>query len=120
MNICKCYIISEGSNKLPQREVNTMNNGYRDYETEKREFFARHSHEAGDVKEYSCMDGFGVMHKNICFADGAGWSEHSEKVTESKKVSIKGIEVTVSIDLFRCEYWNTDSPNSKYFYEAWK
>ena len=97
-----------------------MNNGYRDYETEKREFFARHSHETGDVKEYSHMDDFGVTRKSFCFADGASWHERNEKNTESKKVSIRGIEVTVSIDLFKCEYWDTDNSNSRYFYEVWR
>lgn len=94
-----------------------MNNAYRDYNEQKREFFAKHSSEERENQERAAFID-GVSHKTIAFPDGAVWSERSEIITETVENFLHGVMVKSLAKLYKTEFYSTDNSASQYCYEA--
>ena len=88
---------------------------YKEYEEEKMEFIKKHNAKSDCKVETSPMVN-NRYHKEYMWEDGACWCELSELVSEIAEVVVHGITVKTSVDLWRTEFWSTES-GSKYFYE---
>lgn len=54
-------------------------------------------------------------HKEYCWEDGANWYEVTELINEEKEVEAHGLIFKVNVEMWRTEFWSTESP-SKYYY----
>ena len=96
-----------------------MTKSYNEYVEMKQKFMKKHNN---DWKvDTSSMNEYGVYYKTYVFADGAVWYERMSPAYRSKEVEteIEGITVkaTIEIKLFETEFWSSDDPNSKKYYE---
>lgn len=90
---------------------------YKTYSADKEAFFKAHDY---DFKSYtSPLDQYNRYHKEYCFSDGAVWYEICGPVTVKENITVKFVDVQVSVDLFRVEYYSTDCCRSKYYHERY-
>jgi len=85
------------------------------YNEEKRAFYQKHYGERG-YREYGNVDGEQI-HKEVCFADGAGWNEITEPFEETIQVERHGLNIEVKVKFYRTEIWDSDNSVSRYLYE---
>ena len=89
---------------------------FAEFDKEYTAFAIKHNKKA-ERREYTELTD-GVIHKMVCWSDGATWYEVTEtKYSEQVEVEVHGINVNVNIPMRRTEYWNTEDSRSKYFYE---
>lgn len=98
-----------------------MTVNYNTYDNEKMAFIRKHGKKYDWKVETSPMDQYGVYYKTYIFENGACWYERMSPAYRSKEVEteIEGITVkaTIGIKLFETEFWSSDDPNSKKYYE---
>lgn len=89
---------------------------FAEFDKEYTAFAIKHNKKA-ERKEYTDMTD-GVIHKTVCWSDGATWYEITETdYSEEVEIEVRGIKVKVNIPMRRTEYWSTEDSKSKYFYE---
>ena len=89
---------------------------YSDFDKEYTAFARKHNAKAERYEFSSLRDN--TIHKTVSWSDGAIWWEITEcEYFEQVEVIVHGIEMTVSVPLRRTEYWSTEDPESKYFYQ---
>lgn len=88
---------------------------FKQYDDEKTAFFEKHNN---DFKvDTTPMDEYGRYWKTYTFKDGAIWWEAMGPSYEKVVVEVQLVKITMSIKMFRTEYWNSENPTSKYYYE---
>lgn len=87
---------------------------YDQYLKELQAFCKKHNKKAECKVETSPMIN-NSYHKNYMWSDGANWTECSFIVRELAECEIHGIKFSTPVDLWKTEYYSTESP-SKYFY----
>lgn len=92
---------------------------YKEFDRRKHAFFLKHKSDF--TIDTSSMNQYGVYHKEYIFADGAVWYERYSpawRKVEMKGI-VEGVELTFTQDvkLFETEAWNTEDPNSIFYYE---
>lgn len=85
------------------------------YQQEKLKFYKKHG---AVLKEESQLVN-GTTAKTVLFEDRAIWCEVYGKYAEEATVTVRGIKVKVTVDLFRIEYWSTDNSISQFAYERY-
>ena len=88
-----------------------------EYAEEKKAFFRKHH---GNFKTNTSGGSAEYYRKTFTFADGAVWYEVMQREETQHLVEINKCHVWVTADLFRVEFWNSDDPTSKNYYEPWK
>jgi hypothetical protein len=86
-----------------------------EYWDKKDAFFKKHQMETVHT---SAMNEYGGYCKTYVCVDGAQWFESMEIVPVTEQVTVRGVPVTVTVKLFRTEYWNTDDSGSYIYYES--
>lgn len=86
---------------------------YNEYANEKKSFFRKH----GIVRKIytTPIDKYDTYAKSYVFEDGAEWSERYSPEEVQEEVEIKKAWATVSVKMFKTEFWSTES-GSKYYY----
>ena len=92
-----------------------MTVNYEEYIREKMEFMKKHDHDY--FTETSPMNEYGEYWKTYTFKDGAIWYEKMSSHFEQVEVVVLGAKCKVDVKLFRTEFWNTEQPTSKFYYE---
>ena len=82
----------------------------------KMDFMNRHKYNTVEVHT-SQMNEDGKYIKQYVMKDGAILTEVNRPYYEEVVVEVKGIKQIVTVELFQTEAWNSDEPNSKFFYE---
>lgn len=88
---------------------------FQEYEQQKINFFRKH--DSDFTVETSPMDSYGQYYKIYTFADGSRYTEINRPVYEKTTVTVKGVNVDLTVKLFETEAYNTDNPLSVYHYE---
>lgn len=86
----------------------------RDYWDKKQAFFKKHQL---DKVHTSPMDQYGGYNKTYICEDGAQWFESMGVVPVTERVTVRGVGVTVTVNLFRTEFWNTEEFGTGIYYE---
>ena len=87
---------------------------FREYDKKYTDFCLKHNAKA-ECKVFTSPMVDNRYHKEICWDDGAMWCEITELVTESVNIQVHGINVDVDVQLWKTEYWSTES-KSEYYY----
>ena len=88
---------------------------YKEYAKDLRDFSQKHNKKA-DLKIFTSPMVNDRYHKEYCWSDGATFYEINERVIEIAEAEVHGITVKVPVEMWRTEYWSTES-SSKYYYE---
>ena len=88
---------------------------FKEYIDEKVVFSQKHN-KKGECKVYTSPMVNNGYHKEIVWDDGHMWCEVTELVTEDVEVEIHGLKTWTTIELWKTEYWTTES-KSKYLWE---
>ena len=78
--------------------------------------FAKEHNEKGGCKEYTTAFENDTWSKTIAWEDGAEWCETTSHVLEPVHASVHGIQTTTYVEMYRTEFWSTQS-GSKYMYQ---
>ena len=92
-----------------------MTTTYGEYLKEQMTFAKKHNAKS-ECKIYTSPMENNRYHKEYCWEDGANWYEISELITETVEVAVHGLTMKVNVEMWRTEYWSTES-GSKFFYE---
>lgn len=88
---------------------------FSDYNDEYIKFALKHNAKS-ERREYTSLVN-GIIHKTVCWEDGATWWEVTEtEYSETVEIEVHGVKAKVNVPLRKTEYWSTES-GSKYFYE---
>ena len=101
---------------MKRKEVINMTTTYEVYANDKKNFFEKHDYNY--TINTSSMDKYGRYTKTYNFEDGAVWSELMSPETIEQEIEVKFLKVKVNVELFKTEYWSTESA-SKYYYEKY-
>ena len=67
--------------------------------------------------ETSPMDEYGTYYKIYHCNDGAQWIETYRPIYDRTTIEIRGVTIPVTVKLFETEAYNTDNPQSLFYYE---
>lgn len=85
------------------------------YMANKIAFYRTHAGEIG-YRETSSLNK-DTIHKTVTFPDGAIWYETTRPVFEEVVTKIHGLTITTKVKLYRTEFWDTETPLSRFFFE---
>lgn len=88
---------------------------FKEYMEQKTAFAQKHN-KKGECKVWRHPMINNRSHEEMSWTDGHEWCEVTELITEEVEIEVHGIKTTVSVDLWRTEFWSTEH-KSKYMYE---
>ena len=102
---------------MVRKEKHMTEVSFREYLDDLKQFAYKHNTES-NVKEFTTPLVGDKWSKTIVWEDGAEWHEVSELIWEEVEVYAHGCRVQTHVELYRTEYWSTES-GSKFVYQPY-
>ena len=85
-----------------------------EYNEQKKAFFKKHPLVKVDT---SSMDEYSSYHKEYICEKNAIWYEVMSPYHKTVEIEVNKCKVSVDIELFQTEFWDSDNSKSRYYYE---